>query len=692
MSAPSQRPERVIAITTPRERLESWKEIAAYLKRDVRTVQRWEKSEDLPVYRHMHGKLGSVYAYRTEVDAWWNNRRPKLEQEEALPPAEAVRPKSKLAAIALFLGTLALLGGVVLWRQIPRQRPNLRTALAPVSAGRLGLTAFGEGGRLTWIPVGRQPDHLVMSPSGDEIYVLNIYSSSISLISTGTNTVTRTVPVAEQPEALALSPDGQRIYVGHRSSDLTVLDAGLTPIGKMPTGSEVRDIAATPDGKKLYLAMSWSGLKRVFLDSGQIESIPTVGCPYRLALSPDGTRLYVNYRCSGPGGRSGHNSVAVFDTATDKMLASINGFPNVGGQILTSPDGAYVWAHGEDACGQPKRYDGIGCPIVPGSVINTFTTADNRLIRTLGLRGSLGEMSFLPDGSRVLVGGDSLEVMNPGTFQSVQTLPITHAKAAVFTPDGQRAYMLVPERDSVVVLDVAPASCAPSPHGLTAYWPGDGNANDIQQGWHGELRNGAAFSPGRVGLAFALDGVDDSIQISSPLVEGASPGEKPEHQFTMAAWVKFNRVPAMAMSIVERVSFRNTGKPGSRLLKDDQGRFIFCYGGFSAADCLAGESPAVRGKTVAVPSVWFHVAAVKGPGKASLYVNGTPESTQHSAVGFRMTSAGDLWIGANPVTGSFLDGLVDEVVFYSQPLTAEQIRDLYDAGNAPGCRAHGSAN
>jgi hypothetical protein len=65
-----------------RERLDSWKEIAAYLKRDVRTLYRWEKEEGLPVRRHTHGKRGSVYAYAHELDAWWNNRRPRLEQEE----------------------------------------------------------------------------------------------------------------------------------------------------------------------------------------------------------------------------------------------------------------------------------------------------------------------------------------------------------------------------------------------------------------------------------------------------------------------------------------------------------------------------------------------------------------------------------------------------------------------------------
>ncbi len=55
-------------------RLESWKEIAAYLGRDVTTVRRWEKREGLPVYRLLHSRLGSLYAYTAELDAWRNER------------------------------------------------------------------------------------------------------------------------------------------------------------------------------------------------------------------------------------------------------------------------------------------------------------------------------------------------------------------------------------------------------------------------------------------------------------------------------------------------------------------------------------------------------------------------------------------------------------------------------------------
>jgi hypothetical protein len=54
-----------------RERLDSWKEIAAYLRRSIRCVQRWERTEGLPVLRHRHTKGATVYAYRHELDQWW---------------------------------------------------------------------------------------------------------------------------------------------------------------------------------------------------------------------------------------------------------------------------------------------------------------------------------------------------------------------------------------------------------------------------------------------------------------------------------------------------------------------------------------------------------------------------------------------------------------------------------------------
>src|SRR5215472_6307033 len=85
---------------SPSDRLDSWKEIAAYFNRDKRTVQRWERLEAMPVHRHQHYKQGSVYAVKAELDEWWKGRRARIERKEQAEktnvlnwpiPAEAIR-------------------------------------------------------------------------------------------------------------------------------------------------------------------------------------------------------------------------------------------------------------------------------------------------------------------------------------------------------------------------------------------------------------------------------------------------------------------------------------------------------------------------------------------------------------------------------------------------------------------------
>ena len=75
--------------------LESWKAIAAYLRRDVRTVKRWETSEGLPVHRHRHLAGSTVYVYASELDAWRTTRRPAAE------PVAAGRLGRRARALAL---------------------------------------------------------------------------------------------------------------------------------------------------------------------------------------------------------------------------------------------------------------------------------------------------------------------------------------------------------------------------------------------------------------------------------------------------------------------------------------------------------------------------------------------------------------------------------------------------------------
>jgi TolB-like protein/Flp pilus assembly protein TadD len=100
----------------PEGRLDSWKEIAAYLNRDVATAQRWEKREGMPVHRHVHDKRGSVYAFGPELVAWLESRRQGLGEEEVVQKFEApeeaeAAPRRKTVLQAR--GWLAVAGVVV---------------------------------------------------------------------------------------------------------------------------------------------------------------------------------------------------------------------------------------------------------------------------------------------------------------------------------------------------------------------------------------------------------------------------------------------------------------------------------------------------------------------------------------------------------------------------------------------------
>ncbi len=103
------------------ERLDSWKRIAAYLDRDPRTVQLWEKQEGLPVYRLGHHTRSSVYAYKEEIDEWLEARSRKETSGDAgttppptpIPPTPISIPRKRRIYGLAALGLTALLPALV---------------------------------------------------------------------------------------------------------------------------------------------------------------------------------------------------------------------------------------------------------------------------------------------------------------------------------------------------------------------------------------------------------------------------------------------------------------------------------------------------------------------------------------------------------------------------------------------------
>lgn len=81
-------------------RLEGWKQIAAYLGRHERTARRWYQDEGLPIHRHVHQERGSVWAYENEVDEWLQGRT-ETPADQPNPQQHFPRRRMIVASVAL---------------------------------------------------------------------------------------------------------------------------------------------------------------------------------------------------------------------------------------------------------------------------------------------------------------------------------------------------------------------------------------------------------------------------------------------------------------------------------------------------------------------------------------------------------------------------------------------------------------
>jgi hypothetical protein len=71
--------------STPGATLNSWKEIATYLGRGVRTVQRWERELGLPVHRIRNSDHSPVFAFASELRLWVQGRAGENGQQVRTP-------------------------------------------------------------------------------------------------------------------------------------------------------------------------------------------------------------------------------------------------------------------------------------------------------------------------------------------------------------------------------------------------------------------------------------------------------------------------------------------------------------------------------------------------------------------------------------------------------------------------------
>lgn len=129
------------------DRLDSWKAISAFLRRDVRTVQRWEANEGLPVYRLRGSQRGPIYAYKQEIEAWWKARQSTLKQRQSnAVPSQKSRPgwlNVSYVQLAIFAALIVILAfSLAKAKQMFLSRDHAPSIIAPVHRLTIAVLPF----------------------------------------------------------------------------------------------------------------------------------------------------------------------------------------------------------------------------------------------------------------------------------------------------------------------------------------------------------------------------------------------------------------------------------------------------------------------------------------------------------------------------------------------------------------------
>ena len=217
------------------------------------------------------------------------------------------------------------------------------------------------------------------------------------------------------------------------------------------------------------------------------------------------------------------------------------------------------------------------------------------------------------------------------------------------------------------------ASCLLQPPGLTNFWPGDGNANDVAGGVAGTLQNGATFAPGEVGQAFSLDGVDDYVSVPD------APSLNPTNAITVEAWI--NRTAAVG-------SFDPVVKKAGIGLDWSTG-YTIEFSGNSITFWVYSQSVGWRRSELGTVQLgtWTHVAGVYDGTGIQLYLNGTAVGGPTPSPGPIAPSPNPLNIGRDPSNPDRLyRGLIDEASIYNRALSASEVQSLFSAGSKGKCR------
>lgn len=430
------------------DRLESWKDIASYFKRDVRTIQRWEKSLGLPIHRFQNSRSGPVFAYKSELDSWLNERTEQFDAilagKETSKSSGSPRPQEIIAASRLVASELPVTCPEVARSEVADEKPALDAATTPAVEH---ASVFGLSPRLRKTALA--------------VFILQAVLLSLLLWTKRGSSSYLELPLLDgrpltaapgQEIAPALSPDGQWVaYIwkqnprtfgqicvqranGRERMTLAHADSHTQSLTWSPESQRIAFSRTDGEGIAIYSISRNGGSPKQ-----EVRHLQNAGNP-GIDWSPDG-RLFA-FSSALPGDSA--FAVYVFDSSTSQSRKLTNPPARSGGdgQPRFSPDGKTLSFKRMEARGNE---DIFLVPVAGG--------AERRIVHSAR---QIDGQSWMPDG-RALIVSAALEGMFSALWQIPLDQPLkprrfTDGTVAAIAPSvarlGSQLAWVVQEEDS----------------------------------------------------------------------------------------------------------------------------------------------------------------------------------------------------------------------------------------------------
>ena len=174
-----------------------------------------------------------------------------------------------------------------------------------------------------FVIVGTNPTAVAITPNGQYVYVANNGGTTVSVISTSSNSVVSTITVGSGPLGVAITPNGLYAYVANfGGTTVSVISTSSNSVvATIPVGTNPWDVAIPPNGQYVYVINNHGASVSVISTSSNsvVATIPVGTDPTAVAITPNGQYVYV---------ANWVGTVSVISTSSNSVVTTITGTPS----------------------------------------------------------------------------------------------------------------------------------------------------------------------------------------------------------------------------------------------------------------------------------------------------------------------------------------------------------------------------